>query len=161
MESALCCGFNSHQLHQAERWLGATPSRRTNLTTPTPIKIVKMSLSDRGEIFLELDANPTEEFKVGFKGYWSRPTGSVPSAFDRRVFDRFEGAAIVFNKMLVEEFEKNQLGVAKDAVTAGNTLVERTYTKKTDEAAARVKAKEQEREDLEAERVKAERVKFD
>jgi hypothetical protein len=61
----------------------------------------------------------------------------------------------------VDEFEKNHLGVAKDAVNAANALVERTHTKRTDEAAARVEAKEREREELETERAKAERVKFD
>lgn len=131
------------------------------MTTPAPLKFVKMKLSDRGEILLELDGSPTDEFMTGFKTYWAKPTGSVSPAFDRRVFDRFEGSAIVFQKMPVDQFEANHLGVAKDALKAANEFVAEIHSKRAEQAAAREKAKQTEREELETERGKAEQVRFD
>jgi hypothetical protein len=130
------------------------------VTTPAPIKILKMKLNDRGEIFLELDATPTEEFMEGFSRYWRKP-GTNSSGFNHRVFDRFEGTAIVFKKMPVEEFEENHLGVAKDAVRAANEFTAKTYEERVGQTAALEKAKQSEREELEVERAKAERVNFD
>ncbi len=130
------------------------------MTTPAPIKILKMKLNDRGEIFLELDAAATEEFMEGFSRYWRKP-GTYSSGFDHRVFDRFEGTAIVFRKMSVEEFETNHLRVAKDAVKAANEFAAKSYEERAGQTAAIEKAKGSEREELEAERATAERLKFD
>ena len=130
------------------------------MSNPAPIKIVKVRLNGRGEVFLEIDAPPSEEFMEGFKRYWHKPA-TYSSGFDHRVFDRFEGTAIVFTPMPVEEFENNHLGVAKDAVDAANKFVVEVYKGRDEEQAAREKAKGAQEELLEAERAKAERIKFD
>ncbi len=131
------------------------------MTTPAPIKIVKMKVNDRGEVLLQLDASPSEEFMEGFRQYWTKPTGSTSSAFDRRVFDRFEGTTIAFRNMPVEEFESNHLGVAKDAVKYANEFVVAVYAKRAEQKEAGERGKNAEHEALVRERDKADRVKFD
>jgi hypothetical protein len=130
--------------------------------TPDPIKAVEpLDVNDRGEIVIHLSGSPSEEFMEGFRQYWKRPTGSFTTAFERRVFDRFEGTLVVFNKMRVEDFQKHELPVALDAIKHGNEFASDIYAKRDDDAAAREKAKQGELAEIERDRAKAAQVRFE
>lgn len=129
---------------------------------PNPIKSAgNLKVKESGELLWPLDASPTEEFVEGFRQYLNHPTGSVSTAFDKRVFSHFEGAGIVFRKVPVEDFENNHLGAIRDAIKFANGFVADVYAKRDAQAAEHAKAKNAEKDDLAQQRAKAEQVKLD
>jgi hypothetical protein len=132
------------------------------MAAPKPIKSVgTLQVKDSGELLWPLDASPTEEFIEGFGQYLRHPTGSVSSAFDKRVFSHFEGTAIIFNKVPVADFKSNYLGAIHDAIRYANDFVADVCAKRDAQASAHTSAKDTEKDELAQQRAEAEQVKLD
>jgi hypothetical protein len=119
-------------------------------------------VNDRGEKLVQLPEVPTDEWGHFYAEYLRHPTGSTSSAYDHRMFDRFEGSNIVFKaKITVDQFNEHYKGVVKAAAEYANMKVAEGEAARAEKAKSVLEAKGQQNKELEAEQAKAREVTFD